>query len=106
MIAGILKETGKENRVALLPGEAAALKKLGLDLMVEQGAGERAFAPDGEYQAAGALPAKRAEILSKADLLLSINPPITDDVGLFRSGQILCSVLDPVENRERSGRGE
>ena len=100
MIAGILKETGKENRVALLPGEAAALKKLGLEIMVEHGAGERAFAPDSEYQAAGVSPTSRNEILSKADLLLCINPPVADNVGNFRAGQILCTILDPVENRE------
>ena len=29
MIAGILRETGNENRVAILPGETAVLKKLG-----------------------------------------------------------------------------
>ena len=33
MIAGILKESGAENRVALLPGEAAGLKKLGVEVI-------------------------------------------------------------------------
>ena len=40
MIAGILRETGGEKRVALLPGETAALVKLGLKVLVETGAGE------------------------------------------------------------------
>ena len=42
MIAGILRETGGEKRVALLPGETAALVKLGLKVLVETGAGEEA----------------------------------------------------------------
>jgi len=100
MIIGILRESGNENRVAILPGETTALRKLGLEVMVEEGAGERAFASDTEYGSAGAVTAARKEIISKCDLLLTVNPPINDDVSSFRDGQILFTVLDPVENRE------
>jgi NAD(P) transhydrogenase subunit alpha len=31
-------------------------------------------------------------------MLLSINPPLEDDINSFRKGQVLCSVLSPVEN--------
>ncbi len=48
MIAGILRESGNENRVALLPCETAVLKKLGMEVMVEFHAGERAFISDEE----------------------------------------------------------
>lgn len=100
MIAGILRETGNENRVALLPCETGALRKLGLEVLVEEGAGERAFASDAQYNSAGAVTAGRKEIISKSDLLLTVNPPLGDDVSSFREGQILLTVLDPVENRD------
>src|SRR5665647_637506 len=98
MIAGILRETGNENRIALLPREAAALKKLGLEVMVEFHAGERAFVSDDDYKAAGATMADRKEIISRAALLLTVNPPLNDDIKSFSDGQILCTVLNPVEN--------
>jgi NAD(P) transhydrogenase subunit alpha len=98
MIAGILRETGNENRVALLPGEAATLKKLGMDVMVEFHAGERAFISDKEYEAAGTMLADRKEIIARAALLLTVNPPLNDDIKSFSDGQILCTVLNPVEN--------
>jgi H+-translocating NAD(P) transhydrogenase subunit alpha len=98
MIAGILRETGNENRVALLPGETAALKKLGMEVMVEFRSGERAFISDDEYKAAGATVADRKEIISRASLLLTVNPPLNDDIKSFSDGQILCTVLNPVEN--------
>ena len=44
MIIGILKETGTENRVAILPGEVIVMKKMGIEVMVELHAGEKAFA--------------------------------------------------------------
>ncbi len=100
MITGILRETGNENRVAILPGETTTLKKLGLDVLVEEGAGEKAFASDDDYRSAGASIAGRKEVIARADLLLTVNPPLNDDPGSFREGQMICTVLDPVENRE------
>src|SRR5665647_261112 len=100
MIIGILKETGTENRVAILPGEVVALKKMGINVLVETGAGERAFATDIVYQTAGARIADRKGVISEAEMLLSINPPVEDDINSFREGQVLCSVLNPVVNSE------
>lgn len=98
MIIGVLKETGNENRVAILPAEVAALKKMGIEVLVETNAGERAFATDSTYQSAGAEIAERKVVISRAEMLLSINPPVEDDIISFREGQVLCAVLNPVEN--------
>lgn len=100
MIAGILRETGSEKRVALLPGETAAIIKLGLNVLVEEGAGEGAFASDEQYRAAGASTASRKDIIAGADLLLTVNPPFDDDISVFRDGQLIFTVLDPVVNRD------
>lgn len=99
MIIGILKDTKTENRVALLPGEVGVLKKMGIEILIELQAGDRAFATDKSYQAAGAHTVERKEVISRAEMLLSVNPPVDDDINLFRDGQVLCCVLNPVENR-------
>lgn len=100
MIAGILKESGGETRVALLPGETAAVIRLGLKVIVEEGAGTGAYATDEEYRSAGASVTSRKDVISGAALLFTVNPPVTDDISLFSEGQILFTVLDPVSNRE------
>jgi len=100
MIAGILSEPAYENRVAILPGEAAVLVKMGLEVLVEKGAGRRAFASDKDYENAGATMAARGETITRADMILTINPPLDDDVRSFREGQIICTVLNPVENKK------
>lgn len=82
----------------MLPGEVAVLKKLGLELIIERGAGERAFASDDAYIKAGAVVAGRKEVISQAAMLLGVNLPM-DNINLFREEQIICSVLEPVENR-------
>jgi H+-translocating NAD(P) transhydrogenase subunit alpha len=98
MVIGILRESGAEKRVAMLPGEAAGLKKLGVDIIVESDAGESAFTSDEEYKSAGVTPASRKDIISKSELLLSVGPLPEDDLKSCREGQVLCSVLNPVEN--------
>jgi H+-translocating NAD(P) transhydrogenase subunit alpha len=100
MITGILKETGNENRVAILPGEAMVLKKMGIEVIVEHDAGARAFAKDEDYLSAGAVISDRNEVISKASMLLSVNPVSGDDLDLCRKGQVLCSVLNPSSNKE------
>jgi len=100
MITGILKEYGTENRVAILPGEAAALKKMGIEIIVESHAGENAFASDEEYESAGAVPSSRKDVFSRASLLLSVNPVPEDELNSCREGQVLCSVLNPVESKK------
>jgi NAD(P) transhydrogenase subunit alpha len=100
MIIGVLKETGNENRVAILPAEAVTLKKMCIDVLVETGAGEKTFASDKAYMKAGTRLAERKDVISEADMLLSVNPPVEDDIGSFKEGQVLCSVLNPVENRD------
>lgn len=100
MTAGILRESGSEKRVALLPGETALVIKLGLKVLAEAGAGEGAFASDAEYRSAGATVVTRKEVISGADLLFTVNPPVADEITLFREGQIIFTVLDPVVNRD------
>jgi NAD(P) transhydrogenase subunit alpha len=100
MKIGVLKETGTENRVAILPAEVVTLKKMGVDVLVETNAGEKAFAPDSAYLSAGAALAERKVVISESELLLSINPPVTDNINSFKQGQVLCSVLNPADNSE------
>jgi H+-translocating NAD(P) transhydrogenase subunit alpha len=99
MIIGILRESGAEKRVAMLPSEAAGLKKLGVDVIVENDAGRNAFTSDESYNVAGIVTSSRKDILARSALLLSVNPVPEDDLQSCREGQVLCSVLNPVENR-------
>jgi len=100
MVIGILKESGAEKRVAMLPGEVVVLKKLGTDIIVENGAGEKAWASDMEYLSAGASVKGRNDLIAKSSLLLSVNPLIEENIESFSEGQILCSVVNPVENNK------
>ena len=75
MIVGILKEPQTETRVSLLPEGVAQLTKKGIGVLVENGAGLKASATDTDYEKAGARTGPAQEIISSADIILSIHPP-------------------------------
>lgn len=100
MTIGILKESAGENRVAMLPEAAAALIKMKAGVLVEKGAGAKAYAPDEDYEKAGTKVVSRQDLLKGSDIILTIGSP---DKGIFtemKEGQIIIGVLNPFVNTE------
>ena len=100
MRVGVPRETWPgERRVALIPAAAAALRKSGLDVVVEQEAGTEAGFPSSAYEAAGAAVAPRREVFASADILLQVRstPPETTSL---RRGQVTIGFADPLGSPE------
>lgn len=95
MILGILKEPDFENRVSLLPEGVVELLKFKVQTLVEQGAGERAFASDEDYRTAGAEVVSRKEIYDRSEVVLVIHAPDTEFEKL-KPEQVLISVINPM----------
>ena len=95
MTIGVLKEPAHETRVSLLPEAAAALIKKNISVMVEAGAGAKAFAGDDDYTKAGAQIKSREEIIQSADIILSIHAPEKIN------SKILIGVYQPLTNAQQ-----
>jgi NAD(P) transhydrogenase subunit alpha len=93
MIVGILKEPQEETRVSLLPEAVAQLIKKGITVLVAAGAGIKASAADADYEKAGAKIATEEEVISSADVILSINQPASTNIP---SGKVLIGVYQPL----------
>lgn len=108
MIAGVPRETFPgEKRVAQIPAGLPALEKAGIEVIVEEGAGEAAGFPDAFYREKGAgIATRREEIFEKADVLLQVraggaNPDAgLDDLKRMRAGQVLIALLEPYSSPE------
>lgn len=98
MTIGIIKENESENRVAMLPESVATLVKMNVSMLVETGAGIRAFASDKEYEESGATIKTKEQVIAASDLIIKIQPPTPDELALFKEGQVLMSVLNPYFN--------
>ncbi len=103
MIVGVPIERQRgERRVAVVPALLPNYRKLGLDVIVEAGAGEHAGFRDAEYSEHGArICATRSELLSDADVVLQVRSPArlgTEALGELREGQVHVGLLDPLGN--------
>jgi len=108
MIVGVPRETFPgERRVALVPGALANLAKVGLEVLVEAGAGDEAGYPDADYAAKGAkIVSDRAELFRSADIIVQVLSPGANDktghadLALLRRDQILIGFLRPMGSAE------
>jgi len=104
MLVGVPREIFPgERRVALVPAVVPNLKKAGLEVILEAGAGAEAGYPDAEYTAKGAtLAADRTEVFAKADIILQVLSHGSNDrtgkgdLPLLRKGQVLIGFLRPM----------
>jgi NAD(P) transhydrogenase subunit alpha len=117
MIVGVPKEIyPNERRVALAPAVIPNLKKAGLDVVVEAGAGTKAGYPDSEYVEKGArLIESRAEVFQTADIIVQFlchganDKNGAEDLPLMKRGQVLVGFLRPLGTvktlQDIAGRG-
>jgi len=97
---GILKEQEPENRVVLMPESVSVLVGLKADVLVEQGAGARAFVSDKAFEEAGAIATDRKAVLSDSDMILSVNALPRDEISALDSSKILIAAMNPFINKE------
>ena len=85
-----------EARVAASPETTKKLVGLGCEVVVETGAGLRAAFTDQAYQEAGATLAPDGKTaMAAADVVLKVQRPEAEELGLIKSDAILVAILDP-----------
>ncbi len=96
------ESTVGERRVALTPEHVGKLAKLGFEVRVESGAGERAGFSDDEYQRAGAVVVNASppadESPWRSDVVVKVRPPTDQEVAKLRPGALLVAILSPLTN--------
>jgi proton-translocating NAD(P)+ transhydrogenase subunit alpha len=94
MKVGVVKESAPgERRVALVPETVPRLVQAGLEVLVEQGAGDSAWFPDDSYTAAGAAVTTTDKLYATADVILTVTRP---EPGRLRTGQAVIGMLAPL----------
>lgn len=100
MKIGVLKESGNENRVALLPLHTGQFKELDLEVLIQRGAGAGSYASDEDYIKQGAVIKGKEELLKDADIILSVNAPDDETLKNIAKGKVLISTLNALSKKE------
>lgn len=95
------KETASgERRVALVPSVLKQFDKLGVEVLVQKGAGATSGFADDDY--AGATVVDTVDDLyAKADIVLRVQPPTVEEAGKLPEGSLLLGFLTPHEGDSR-----
>ncbi|MGF1477283.1 MAG: Re/Si-specific NAD(P)(+) transhydrogenase subunit alpha, partial [Geminicoccaceae bacterium] len=104
MKIGIPKELEPgEARIAVSPDTAKRLVGLGVDVVVERGAGLEAAFEDSAFEEAGATLSDVDGVWS-SDIVLKVRRPQDDEMGRLRNDQVLIGALDPYQNKDQVKR--
>ena len=83
-----------ESRVAASPETVKRLKGLGLDVVVQKGAGLKSRITDAEYEKAGAT-LGTASAAAKADVVLKVRRPDAKETKAYKTGALVIAAMDP-----------
>lgn len=97
---GVPRETEPgETRVAMVPATVGKLQALGASVSLQAGAGLASSFEDAQYDGARVL--SDAAGVFAADLVLKVQPPTLEEVGLLRRGAAAVGLMAPLRHPER-----
>lgn len=98
-IAAPRERAAGERRVAIDPSIIAKLKQLGLEVLIEQGAGSAAHIEDSAFQGASIVDSATS-LYQQADIVLKVQAPNADELTELKNGSVLIGALNPYNNLE------
>ena len=103
MILGIPKEIlDNESRVAAIPATIKQYIAAGFDVKVQSGAGSDAQISDADFKEAGAeVLTDAAAIYSVSDMILKVNSPTDDEIGMIKDGSSYISFFQTMKERSK-----
>jgi NAD(P) transhydrogenase subunit alpha len=102
MKLAVLKERrAGETRVAATAETVKKFKGIGLDVVVETGAGAGANISDADYTTAGAsIAPDAATALKDADIVLKVRSPEANEIAAMKKGAVYASLLAPYSEKD------
>ncbi len=89
-----------EHRVALVPTVAERFKKMGVEVLLESGAGTGSYYPDKAYDSA-TIVNSAGELYQRSDLILKIQPPTEAEIEHMKEGAVVVGMMLPYRYPER-----
>ncbi len=98
---GVAKEIEPgERRVALIPAIAERFAKLGVEIVLQRGAGTSSHYPDNAFQNVTFVD-DAAAVYQQADLVLKVQPPNETEIGQMKEGAVVVGTMQAHRFPER-----
>jgi len=92
-----------ERRVALVPAVADRFARLGVQVLMQSGAGAGCHIADTEY-AGATIVDNAASLYAQADVVLRVQPPTEDEIAAMKEGCVVAGMMLPFRYPERVAR--
>ena len=101
MIVGSIKEDiTSEKRVSITPETAKNIMGLGLKVYIEKNYATHLGIDDNEYKKTGVeIKNSSSEVLEASNLIIKVNCPSENEIGLLKEDAILIGMLNPSKNK-------
>ena len=100
VIAVTKERQAGETRVAATPETVKKLIGAGFSVVVEAGLGAGSSYPDADYAAAGAeLVSDAAQAIGKADILLKVRGPVSEEIAALKADALVIGMLNPHQDK-------
>jgi len=102
LFIGVPRETIlQEYRTPLTPSSINLLVSRGNQVWIESGTGKSAKFSDKDFSEAGAKICYSTEEVYKADVIVKVEPPTSEEIQLLRGGQLLISAIQLVNRSDK-----
>jgi NAD(P) transhydrogenase subunit alpha len=96
-----LETNPAETRATVAPTTVSKLCTLGLEVLIQSGAGVQSDYSDAEYEKAGAkIVPDAATGYAQADIVARVSKPTTADLDMIKPGTLHISFLDPFNEKD------
>jgi len=95
-IAIAKEQDAAEPRVAATPDTVKKFKSLGIDVVIEPGAGIKSGLLDADYEAMGAVVS--ADAVKDADIVIKVKRPTAAEAASYKKGALVIAIMDPYNN--------
>lgn len=89
-----------ERRIAIDPVTADKLEKLGVEVLIQSGAGKHAYIPDTNFKNAKIIK-DLGELLAQADLVFKVQPPEAEEIDKLKEGAVIVGFMSAHSHLDR-----
>jgi NAD(P) transhydrogenase subunit alpha len=96
-----LETTSSETRASVAPNTVSKLCALGLEVLIQSGAGIKSDYSDAEFEKAGAIIVPDAQSgYAQANIIARVSKPSAEDLAMIQPGTVHISFLDPFNEKD------
>ena len=101
IVGSVKEDLASDKRISITPETTKKFVEVNFSVLLEKNYGEHLGILDEEYKSKGAtFTNSKEEVLKKSEIILKVNCPLADEIGLIKDKSILIGQFDTLLDKE------